>query len=106
MCKIPSPTNYLLWQIPALKSLCKDRGIPRSATKPILVKRLREWESKNNTLKLIPRTPKRPRPESDNEDDDYEKGGGHSPQWNPQKAKKIDHISKDETEKHEGCYEC
>ena len=60
--KLP-PTNYLTWNMPQIKALCKKRGIPRSETKPILVKRLNEWEKKNNTIMITPRTPKRARPE-------------------------------------------
>ena len=54
-----SPTNYLTWQMPALKALCKNRGIPRSGIKPVLVKNLNEWERQNSTIKIT--TPKRSR---------------------------------------------
>ena len=84
--KPPTPTSYIMWQLPALKSLCKDRGIPRTADKQILAKRLKEWDSQNNTLKLTPRTPKRPRQDDDNDDD---KGGSSASNETPKKQLRM-----------------
>ena len=88
--KTPSPTNYLKWQLPALKALCKDRGIPRTAVKPILIKRLKEWDSKNNTIKVTTRTPKRPRtPDNEDRDRNDDEGGGTASYETPKKKTRL-----------------
>ena len=55
----------------AIKELCKKRGILRSGVKPILVKKLYQWEKENKALNLKPPTPKTPRPDNDNDDEEY-----------------------------------
>ena len=90
-------------QVPVIKSLCKARGIPRSHTKPELVKRLKEWDKQNTTIKIVPRTPKRPRPEENDTNNrniqtTSPEGGGRASLETPKKKIKMFNASQNQNQ--------